>query len=133
MIHLDTNILIDLSSQHSDILPHLITLENRGFRFSCSAITWFEFCNGPCTEAQQQISLKFLNNIIIPFSQHHANLASQLFNQTGRRRSSRADCMIAAVAILNNAPIATYNVKDFEKFTPNGLKIEAISPNPPIG
>ena len=126
MIHLDTNILIDLSSQNSSYLPYLVALEKRGFRFSCSSITWFEFCNGPCTEEQQLVTLRFLDNNIIPFSQHQARLASQLFNQTGRRRSSRADCMIAAAAIHNNAPIATYNHKNFEKFTPHGLKIEAI-------
>ena len=50
-------------------------------------------------------------------------LAANLFNQTGRKRGSRFDCLIAATAILNQAELATINQSDFKVFTAHGLKL----------
>lgn len=126
MTHLDTNILIDFVNYDTPTNPIFTArLQQRG-AVTCSAVAWSEFCNGPCTKIQKSDILTILENNIYPFDQYQAELAAQLFIQTGRRRSSRADCMIAAAAISQNAPIATYNYKDFEKFTPHGLKIEVI-------
>ena len=47
-----------------------------------------------------------------PFLAADAGLAARLFNQTGRRLRSLADCMIAAVAIRCGARLATNNVAD---------------------
>jgi len=127
MIHLDTNILIDFVNYNTPANPALADrLRQRGM-VACSAVAWSEFCNGPCTKQQQLDIQTILENNIHPFDKNQAELAAHLYIQTGRRRSSRADCMIAAAAIHNNAPIATYNLKDFERFTPHGLKIEAIT------
>jgi predicted nucleic acid-binding protein len=60
---------------------------------------------------------------LIPFEQRTAVLAAQLFNQAGRRRGSRFDCLIAATAILANAELATENKNDFTPFVPIGLKL----------
>jgi len=48
-------------------------------------------------------------------------LAAILFNQTGRRSRTLADCMIAAVAIRCNAKLATINASDFQAFVQHGL------------
>jgi predicted nucleic acid-binding protein len=48
----------------------------------------------------------------------------QLFNQTGRRRGSRFDCLIAATAIAADADFATENQKDFAPFVAHGLKLK---------
>ena len=45
------------------------------------------------------------------------------FKDYGRRRGSLADCMIAAVALSDDAPIATANRQDFEGFAAAGLMI----------
>ncbi len=55
------------------------------------------------------------------FIEPDAVLAARLFNQTGRRSRSLADCMIAAVAIRCGAKLATINAADFLPFTAHGL------------
>jgi predicted nucleic acid-binding protein len=59
----------------------------------------------------------------VPFSAHHASLAAKLFNDSGRRRGSMIDCMIAAVAVGEDVPIATANQPDFARFEANGLTL----------
>jgi predicted nucleic acid-binding protein len=49
------------------------------------------------------------------------NLAAQLFNHTGRRSRTLADCMIAAVAIRCGVQLATANTADFQPFVTHGL------------
>jgi predicted nucleic acid-binding protein len=56
-----------------------------------------------------------------PFIAADAALAASLFNQTGRRSRSLADCMIAAVAIRCGAKLATVNSHDFHPLVAHGL------------
>jgi predicted nucleic acid-binding protein len=58
---------------------------------------------------------------IIPFGRAETEVASTLFNRSGRKRGSRPDCFIAATAICLNAPLATFDQKDFAAFVPFGL------------
>jgi predicted nucleic acid-binding protein len=50
-----------------------------------------------------------------------AEKAAELFNATGRRSKSYADCCIAAVAIGSRVPLATGNRDDFAPMVPHGL------------
>ena len=52
-----------------------------------------------------------------------AELAARLFNATGHRRASTADCFIAASAIENDTELLTDNIEDFKPFTTFGLKL----------
>ena len=52
----------------------------------------------------------------MPFGGDDAVRVAELFNQTGRRRGSLFDCMIAAAAIRANAILATGNRIDFKRF-----------------
>jgi predicted nucleic acid-binding protein len=61
---------------------------------------------------------------IVPFEKPASVLAARLFNQTGRRRSSRFDCLIAAAAITAGADLATINTSDFTPFIAHGLKLK---------
>ena len=56
-----------------------------------------------------------------PFLSADAALAANLFNHTGRRSRSLADCMIAAVAIRCGAKLATVNLNDFRPLVTHGL------------
>jgi len=46
---------------------------------------------------------------------------AELFNATGRRSRSLADCLIAAVALRLRARVATANADDFQLLVPHGL------------
>jgi predicted nucleic acid-binding protein len=131
MTHLDTNLLIDLVTVGS---PQVATFRDRirrGMRLAVSAVAWSEFCNGPHTREQKTALRAVLSGGVLPFTEAQAEQASRLFHYTGRRRGSHADCMIAACAILNEVPLASRNIADFEKFVPHGLLFEPIPTLPP--
>ncbi len=126
MIHLDTNVLIDLVTVGS---PHVAGVERwlrAGGELAASAVAWSEFCNGPHSRDQKDHVFAVLAGGVLPFTLEQAEQASRLFHLTGRRRGSHADCMIAAAAISAGAPVATRNVRDFERFIPLGLALERI-------
>lgn len=123
MIHLDTNLLIDLATQGS---PHIAVVRGwlmKGEKLACSAIAWSEFCNGPHTAEQKNAIFAVLERRVVEFDLKQAEQASRLFHYTSRRRGSHADCMIAAAAMVSGAVIATRNISDFERLVPYGLKL----------
>jgi len=123
MIHLDTNYLIGLVTSPSPLKPHLLTWLRAGEEFAISAVGWSEFLNGPVTPQEIADASGILAGRIIPFGVLEAEMASKLFNQTGRRRGSPPDCFIAATAICSRASLATQNRKDFAPFVAAGLRL----------
>ena len=126
MIHLDTNLMIDLVTTGS---PHIAMIRKwleQGEDLGCSAIAWSEFCNGPHSKEQKDAVYHVLDRQVIDFSCEMAEQASRLFHYTGRRRGSHSDCMIAATAIVHRVKIATRNIADFERFVPHGLQLIAV-------
>lgn len=89
-----------------------------------SAPAWTEFLNGPVSANEIALVETVIGGNVVGFEKATAALAAQLFNQTGRRRGSRFDCLIAATAIASNAELATENEKDFAPFVPQGLKLK---------
>jgi predicted nucleic acid-binding protein len=126
VIHLDTNLLIDLVTAHSDQVAEVRRWIKNGELLVASAVAWSEFCNGPHTREQKNAVRAILRGGIKSFDVEQAEQASRLFHYTGRRRGSHADCMIAAAALCSRQPVATRNIKDFEKFVPYGLRLESI-------
>lgn len=121
MIHLDTNLLIDLVTIGS---PHIVVVRQwlqQGEELAVCAIAWSEFLNGPHTKQQKDAVNAIVGGRILDFSVKEAEQASKLFHFTGRRRGSHSDCMIAACAMTHGVRIATRNVDDFDKFVPHGL------------
>jgi len=95
-----------------------------GTRLITPTVVWFEFLCGP-VDARQVATMRACLHSIIPITEEHAQLAADLFNSAGRRRSTRIDALIAAAAILADAPLATQNISDFEPFRASGLKLTA--------
>ncbi len=122
-LHFDTNELIQISFTTSDIGAKMLPWLKRGNIAAVSTITWSEFCNEPISLTQKNAISSILGGNIIDFTKPMAEMASVLFNGTGRRRGSHSDCMIAACAILSDAPLCTQNLKDFNRFIPFGLNL----------
>jgi predicted nucleic acid-binding protein len=91
-----------------------------------SAIAWAELLCGPIDPGQRRLAQRFLG-APIPFGAEDAEAAARLFNLSGRRRGTLSDCMVAAVALRLDAPLATANPRDFRRFEPAGLRLAACA------
>ena len=122
MIHFDTNFLIQTvvagSAAHDQFRAWAQARED----CNASSIAWAEFLCGPLDAPAEAISRQIFPHPE-PFLPADAGLSARLFNQTGRRSRSLADCMIAAVAIRCGAKLATSNTADFHPFLPHGLNL----------
>ncbi len=87
-----------------------------------SAIGWAEFLCGPVDSAALELAGRIVGEPVA-FTAADAVLAARLFDDTGRRRGSLADCMIAAAAIQAGASLATANPRDFARFAGAGLAL----------
>ncbi len=122
MIHLDTSFLIRALDAGSTQDRRLRGWISDGVTLGMSAVAWTEFLCGPLPSA----TLALADDLIGPrraFTTGDATLAARMFNETGRRRGSLLDCMIAATALGEGARIATVNVKDFRRFESFGLQL----------
>ena len=124
MIHLDTNYLIGLAVRGSVPAQKVDDWLAAGEPLAASALAWTEFLNGPVSAAEIALVESVIAERIMAFEKPAAILAATLFNQTGRRRGSRFDCLIAATAILADAEMATENQADFKAFVPHGLRLK---------
>ncbi|MYE34627.1 MAG: type II toxin-antitoxin system VapC family toxin [Gemmatimonadales bacterium] len=122
MIHLDTSFLILALDAGSPQSRELNAWLHAGVTLGMSAVAWTEFLCGPLSTSQ----LATADSIVGPRADYtgaDAAVAAQLFNETGRRRGTLRDCMIAAVALRDGARLATGDEADFRRFEPLGLKL----------
>jgi predicted nucleic acid-binding protein len=84
-----------------------------------SAMAWAEFLCGPLTDAQRTLAMQVVGEAV-PIGGREAELAARLYNASGRRRGSLADCLTAAAAIEGGAPLATAD-DSFARFAEAGL------------
>lgn len=117
-IHLDTNLLI--------LPPNWTLLPPGDHHLLVSAIAYAEFSEGtahpdPAVAAQASIELAQLRSLYgegVAFTQREADVYRELcrtLTVAGRAAGGRRriDLMIAAVAVADNAALATRNVDDF--------------------
>jgi predicted nucleic acid-binding protein len=122
-LHLDTNALIALSDpSHALFLEVERCLEKDG-AVETNAVAWHEYVRGPLLPEDIDRALLIMENRVFDLSRLMAEKAAELFNATGRRRASTADCLIAAACIQHAAELLTSNVDDFIPFKVHGLKI----------
>jgi predicted nucleic acid-binding protein len=96
MIHVDTNILIEMITLGSPMAKNLREWLKTGEQLATSAIAWSEFLSGPVSQNQINGVRTILADQIVPFGVSEAATAAHLFNQAGRRRGARVDSFIAA-------------------------------------
>jgi predicted nucleic acid-binding protein len=120
MIHFDTNFLIQATQAGSPAHVKFKEWSAANESFGVSTIAWTEYLCGPL-DATAEALARSIFPVPEMFIEPDAVLAARLFNQTGRRSRSLADCMIAAVAIRCGAKLATINAADFQPFTSHGL------------
>jgi predicted nucleic acid-binding protein len=106
MIHLDTNFLIEISVAGSVAHTQFVAWISGREILNVSTIAWAEFLCGPLDATGEALARQIFPQPE-PFLPADAVFAASLFNQTGRRSRSLADCMIAAVAIRCGANLAT--------------------------
>ena len=125
MIYLDTSFLIGSLAPSSPESTRLKEWLRAGEKVETSVISWAEFICGPLNPSQ----IAMLERIIgepIPFTRSDAETAARLFNETGRKRGTFVDCMIASSALAAGAAVATSNLEDFVRFRSSGLHVEQV-------
>jgi predicted nucleic acid-binding protein len=127
VIHLDTSFLIRALVRGTREAALLHAWLREGEPVAMSGIAWTEFLCGPLTDAETEAVGRLLGDCV-PFAVVDAALAARLFNQSGRRRGSLADCMIAAVAVGADAALATANPSDFAPLLDAGLRLTNSPP-----
>jgi predicted nucleic acid-binding protein len=128
MIHLDANLLIAAvrsSDAHHSTASRVIA---QPVYCGCSSVAWMEFHSKPVHPRDEAALRSILRGGILPFDEPAAVLAGRLYDQTGSKRRTRLDAMIAATAILAGAELATANPDDFASFVAHGLKLFSSSP-----
>ncbi len=121
MIHLDTSILIRMLKR-GPAEARLLEAAAPDEPVVVSAVAWTDFLCGPIGPAKEELASRIVgdhHNLTF----EHVGIAARLFNDSGRRRSSRSDFLIAAVAIHDGARLATSNLADFRRFASAGLKL----------
>jgi predicted nucleic acid-binding protein len=122
VIHLDTSFLIHALGHATDEAAQLTQWMKDGCLFSISAMAWAELMCGPLDPEEEAFARALLPDPT-PLGVLDAELGAELFNETGRRRGSLNDCLIAATAMRVGAPLVTSNAEDFERFVPHGLEL----------
>jgi predicted nucleic acid-binding protein len=122
MIHLDTNFLVSALQPGTAEESKVNSWLSRNEILGTSAVAWAELFCGPLSARDELIARQIFWRVDV-LSGAEAEMAAQLFNKTGRRSRSLADCMIAAVAIRCGARLATINTADFQPFVQYGLAL----------
>ena len=122
MIHLDTSFLIRALPSGSPEERALGEWMAADETLAMSTVAWMEFLCGPVEQAELEFATSVIDRYA-EFTPAHAEISANLFNQSGRRRRLFLDCMIAATAIAEGAPIATTNERDFRRFENAGLTL----------
>lgn len=122
VIYLDANFLIDALVAGSEQEAQIVQWLEAGESLGISAIAWGEFLCGPLSPAAEVIARQLFFTVT-PLERVDAEKAAALFNLTGRRSRSFADCCIAAIAVRMGALLATGNRSDFLLMVDHGLEL----------
>jgi predicted nucleic acid-binding protein len=122
MICLDTNYLIRaLIPQTKEAIAVESWLGSRE-PLCMPAVAWYEFLCGSTGE-EEGLARALLAGGILPLRDPEAQVAAAGFRLLNKPRRLGVEAMIAATAIVANAPLATNDRDDFAPFIPHGLEL----------
>lgn len=122
MIHLDTSFLIRALRTGTREDRKLREWISGGELLAISTIAWAEFRCGPL-ELEELSLAEAVVGRFRDFGLEDAEVAAKLYNDSGGRRGSLADCMIAAAALADDASVATANRKDLRPLREFGVTL----------
>lgn len=120
MIHLDTSFLIRALQRGTTEDRALRRWIAKGESLAVCALAWAEFQCGPLTSSELAVAGAIIDGHR-DFTRDDAETAARLYNESGRRRGSLIDCMIAAAALADDAAVATANHGDFVRLSELGV------------
>ncbi len=113
-IHLDTDFLVYALAEAGPERRKLLELATSDEVIELSAVAWYEFTRGPRTPDQVVRARSFfMQDGIIPFSEHIAVEAAEVFRRLGSPRRRSADVAIGVTAVARGATLISRNVRDF--------------------
>lgn len=120
MIHLDTSFLIRALVRGTAEDRALRRWIAKGESLAVCSVAWAEFQCGPLTSSELAVAGAIIDGHR-DFTKDNAEAAARLYNESGRRRGSLIDCMIAAAALADDAPVATANRADLVRLSQLGV------------
>jgi tRNA(fMet)-specific endonuclease VapC len=124
MILLDTDVLIEILDRQSDMGERLLSsLEETGEDVLTTSINMHELLYGVKKYSKSEAKVAQLR--VLPYEKDDARLSSRLELAAEKRGTPvrRMDSMIAAIAINRSAKLSTLDLRHFEQFTHDGLKL----------
>ena len=111
-ILIDTDLLIDVLRGREEVRIFLLNFAGRSVP-CCSVISVAELYAGMRPEEQAATDGLLDALVIVPVTQEIAKVAGCYKRGVKSRRLELADCLIAATAYMEDAALATGNVKDY--------------------
>ena len=116
MIHLDTSFLIRALVRGTPEDRALRRWIANGESLAVCSVAWAEFQCGPLSPSELAVAGAIIDRHRA-FTKEDAEGAARLFNESGRRRGSLVDCMIAAAAQADGATVATTRAAPLSRLT----------------
>lgn len=124
MVLLDTAAVIHLSQENKTLVAKIAALEALGQRIRVATPAVFELAAGspPGIEQRRKRLLNHLESVV--FTEMHAEVGGALFRTLKNQGQDIGvlDCMMAAVALVENELLLSPNIKHFSRVS--GLKVE---------
>ncbi len=113
----DTNIFIEFLRASDKTQTTLYKIPDNCQIF-ISSITLYELLMGATTEEKKRDIRILTDDLpILPFNEHVANKAAEIYHllRTKNKMIEFRDIFIGATCIVNELPLNTLNIKDFER------------------
>lgn len=117
LVLLDSSVLIDYFRKVNKEQSIFYKLRKQNYIFFISVVTYFEIEIGKTQNQNKFLDEIFQEIKVIPFNREEAKTAKNIYQKLKSLNKiiETKDLFIAATAIANQLPIATLNLKHFER------------------